>query len=93
MASFPEPVEYTIVRNVQSVRTYVMDLDQSNTPNVTKNVGKCVAVSKDILVIQKDQPVLHQTLLFSPGAETGCCQLQGETRRMRAVITAEGETG
>ena len=52
-----------------------------------------MAVSKDILVIQKDQPVLHQTLLFSPGAETGCCQLQGETQRMRAVITAEGETG
>ena len=32
MASFPEPVEYKIVRNVQSVRTYVTDLDQSNTP-------------------------------------------------------------
>ena len=27
MASFPEPVEYKIVRNVQSVRTYV-----TNTP-------------------------------------------------------------
>ena len=32
MASFPEPVEYKIVRNVQSVRTYVTELDQSNTP-------------------------------------------------------------
>ena len=33
MASFPVPVEYKIVRNVQSVRTYVTELDQSNTPN------------------------------------------------------------
>ena len=33
MASFPVPVEYKIVRNVQSVRTYVTELAQSNTPN------------------------------------------------------------
>ena len=32
MASFPVPVEYKIVRNVQSVRTYVTELAQSNTP-------------------------------------------------------------
>ena len=32
MASFPLPVEYKIVRNVQSVRTYVTELAQSNTP-------------------------------------------------------------
>ena len=34
MASFPAPVEYKIVRNVQSVRKYVTELDQSNTPSV-----------------------------------------------------------
>ena len=34
MASFPVPVEYKFVRNVQSVRTYVTEVDQSNTPNV-----------------------------------------------------------
>ena len=33
MASFPVPDEYKIVRHVQSVRTYVTELDQSNTPN------------------------------------------------------------
>ena len=35
MASFPVPDEYKIVRHVQSVRTYVTELDQSNTPIVT----------------------------------------------------------
>ena len=40
MASFPEPVEYKIVRNVQSVRTYVTELDQSNTPNVCTDTCK-----------------------------------------------------
>ena len=35
MASFPVPVEYRIVRNVQSVRTYVTELAQSNTPTVS----------------------------------------------------------
>ena len=34
MASFPVPDEYKIVRHVQSIRTYVTELDQSNTPNV-----------------------------------------------------------
>ena len=33
MASFPAPVEYKIVRIIQSVRTYVTELDQSNTPD------------------------------------------------------------
>ena len=37
MASFPVPDEYKIVRHVQSVRTYVTELDQSNTPNVFKS--------------------------------------------------------
>ena len=32
MDSFPVPVEHKIVRNVQSVRTYVTELAQSNTP-------------------------------------------------------------
>ena len=32
MASFPVPVEHNIVRNVQSLRTYVTELAQSNTP-------------------------------------------------------------
>ena len=36
MASFPVPVEYKIVRNVQSVRKYVKELDQSNTPIVVR---------------------------------------------------------
>ena len=31
MASFPVPDEYKIVRHVQSVRTYVTELYQSNT--------------------------------------------------------------
>ena len=35
MASFPVPDEYKMVRHVQSVRTYVTELDQSNTPIVT----------------------------------------------------------
>ena len=35
MASFPVPDEYKIVSHVQSVRTYVTELDQSNTPNVS----------------------------------------------------------
>ena len=35
MASFPVPDEYKIVRHVQSVRTYVTELDQSNTPIIT----------------------------------------------------------
>ena len=39
MASFPEPVEYKIVRNVQSVRTYVTELDQSNTPNGCRHLS------------------------------------------------------
>ena len=34
MTSFPVPDEYKIVRHVQSVRTYVTELDQSNTPIV-----------------------------------------------------------
>ena len=34
VASFPVPVECQIVRNVQSVRTYVMELAKSNTPIV-----------------------------------------------------------
>ena len=32
MASFSVPIEYKIVRNIQSVRTYVTELAQSNTP-------------------------------------------------------------
>ena len=39
MASFPEPVEYKIVRNVQSIRTYVTELDQSNTPNAYADIA------------------------------------------------------
>ena len=38
MALFPVPVEYRIVRNVQSVRTYVTELAQSNTPYVISAV-------------------------------------------------------
>ena len=38
MTSFPVPDEYKIVRHVQSVRTYVTELDQSNTPTVTVSV-------------------------------------------------------
>ena len=39
MASFPVPVEYRIVRNVQSVRTYVTELAQSNTPIVWAGIN------------------------------------------------------
>ena len=42
MASFPVPDEYKIVRHVQSVRTYVTELDQSNTPNVRQAGEECV---------------------------------------------------
>ena len=46
MASFPEPVEYKIVRNVQSVRTFVTELDQSNTPIVSEvNWAYCLRYS------------------------------------------------
>ena len=49
MASFPEPVEYKIVRHVQSVRTYVTELDQSNTPIDSRHdVPRRRALSKRI---------------------------------------------
>ena len=47
MASFPEPVEYKIVRNVQPVRTYVTELDQSNTPSELREVWCCRAIMRD----------------------------------------------
>ncbi len=38
IASFPVPVEYKIVGNVQSVRTYVTELAQSNA-SITSRVA------------------------------------------------------
>ena len=49
MASFPVPVEYKIVRNVQSVRTYVTELAQSNTPTGAR-VGCPTSGSNEVVV-------------------------------------------
>ena len=45
MASFPVPVEHKIVRNVQSVRTYVTELAQSNTSNIYLNFCSFLAAT------------------------------------------------